>query len=230
MKNNKLSDRQEINVKHYKVKILKRSSNPFKFIVSVVSYAIFVLLLLIGVSLLIYIADIKLRNSKGDFSPPKYNAYVVMTGSMLPKIRVNDVVLTKKVDAKDLNVGDVITFISSDKRFEGITVTHRVLERYYDPNTDTYSFRTKGDANNVPDSALAQDYNILGKVILKIPLLGFLKEFLATRGGWIIVILIPSLIVLSYDIMKLLKAMKRKTIQVKRSNNFHKSKNKIGKM
>ena len=52
--------------------------------------------------------------------------------------------------------------------------------------------------------------NIFGKVILKIPKLGYLQEFLASDGGWIIVILIPCLAVISYDTVKLVKGLKKK--------------------
>ena len=40
--------------------------------------------------------------------------------------------------------------------------------------------------------------------------MGYLQEFLASDGGWIIVILIPCLTVISYDIVKLFKGLKRK--------------------
>ena len=46
-------------VKHYNVKIIKKKENPFKYIVSVLSYALFIFLMLIGGTLLLYIADIK---------------------------------------------------------------------------------------------------------------------------------------------------------------------------
>ena len=129
---------------------------------------------------------------------------------MLPDIQVYDVVVTKKVDAKDLKEGDIITFASSDTRFLNTIITHRIIKKYYDSETKTYTFQTKGDNNNVADSALVQSNNIYGKVILKIPKLGYLQEFLASDGGWIIVILIPCLIVISYDIVKLIKGLKRK--------------------
>ena len=48
----------KIKAKHYKVKIIKKSSNPFKFILSVLSYAVFIWLLLIGITLFIYVANI----------------------------------------------------------------------------------------------------------------------------------------------------------------------------
>lgn len=199
------------NIKHFNVKIVKKKEPLIKIILGVLSYAIFIWLLLIGITLLGYVIDIKIRAAKGDTSPPKYNAYVVLTGSMLPEIQVYDVVITKRVEPKDLNEGDVITFASSDTRFLNTIITHRIIKKN-PPNTKTkeYTFQTKGDNNNVADSALVQSNNIYGKVILKIPKLGYLQEFLATDGGWILVILLPSLAVISYDIVKLIAGLKRK--------------------
>ena len=197
-------------VKHYDVKIEKKKEPLLKFILGVISYAIFIWLLLVGVALLVYVLDIKIRAAKGDYSSPTFNAYVVLTGSMLPEIQVYDVVVTKKVDPSSLEVGDVITFASADSRFLNTIITHRIIKKEYDTKTKSYSFQTQGDNNNVADSALVPQNNIFGKVILKIPKLGYLQEFLASDGGWIIVILIPCLTVVSYDVVKLVKGLKKK--------------------
>ena len=202
-------------VKHYNVKIVRKKENMFKFTVSVLSYALFIWLLLIGGTLLLYIADIKIRASKGDFSAPVFNAYVVLSGSMLPEIKVKDIVVTKKVPAESLEVEDIITFIAPDSRYGGISITHRIKEKYYDESLGTYSYRTQGDNNNVADSALVPNDNILGKVILKIPKLGYLQDLLASKGGLIFVVLIPSLAILSYDIMKMFKKVGTKTKLIK---------------
>ena len=196
--------------RHFNVKIVKKKEPLLKVILGVLSYALFIWLLLVGIVLLIYVLDIRIRASKGDYSAPTYNAYVVLTGSMLPKIQVYDVVVTKKVDASKLEVGDVITFSSADTRFLGTIITHRIIKKNYDAESKSYNFQTKGDNNNVADSALVPQNNIYGKVIIKIPKLGYLQEFLASDGGWIIVILIPCLAVISYDIVKLIKGLKRK--------------------
>lgn len=208
-------------VRHYKVKVVKERIKPLKFITSVISYAIFIWLLLIGLVLLAYVADIKIRAAKGDNSPPEYNAYVVLTGSMVPEIDPMDVVVTKKRNPEELEVEDIITFLSSDSRLSGIVVTHRIKDIYYDSTTGKYSFRTKGDANNTEDFALAEDYNVIGEVIFKIPKLGYVQEILASKGGLIIFIFIPCLAVLSYDIVKLIKrvgkkAKKKQTTVVRR--------------
>ena len=197
-------------VRHYKVKIVKEKIKPLKFISSVISYAIFIWLLLIGIVLLAYVADIKIRAMKGDNTPPKYNAYVVLTGSMVPEIMPMDVVITKKRSPEELEVGDIITFLSSDSRLSNIIVTHRIKNKYYDATTGKYTFQTKGDANNTVDFALAEDYNIIGEVIFKIPKPGYVQEILASKGGLIIFIFIPCLAVLSYDIVKLIKRTSKK--------------------
>lgn len=197
-------------VRHYKVSVIKEKIKPLKFITNVMSYALFIWLLLIGLTLLVYVADIKLRAMKGDYSPPAYNAYVVLTGSMLPEIKPNDVVITKRRAPEELEVGNIITFLSSDSRLSGVIVTHRIKEVLHDPTTGKYTYRTKGDANNTVDFALAESHNIIGEVIFKIPKVGYIQEILATKGGLVIFIFIPCLAVLSYDIVKLIKRMGNK--------------------
>jgi len=202
-------------VKHYTVKIIKEKENPIRYIISVLSYALFVFLLLIGITLILYIADIKIRAAKGDYTAPIFNAYVVLSGSMHPAIKIKDIVITKKVAEEKLDVNDVITFISPDNRFGGISITHRIIEKYYDESIGSYTYRTKGDFNTTADNALVPNENILGKVILKIPKLGYIQEILSSKGGMIILILIPCLSILSYDIMKIFKSIGKKTKLIK---------------
>lgn len=193
--------------KHYKVKVKKGKENPIKFIISVISYAIFILLLLIGATLLIYVVRTKIKEAKGEVVNNEYNAYVVLTGSMIPTININDVVITKYYEPSKLNIEDIITFKSTDTRFYGLIITHRIKNVFVDSATGNYSFETKGDNNPSPDFTLTQGDKVLGKVIFRIPKLGYIQQFLATKKGWIIVILIPCLAILSYDIVKLIKTI-----------------------
>ena len=87
----------------------------------------------------------------------------------------------------------------------------RRKEVYYDSASNKYTYKTKGDNNNAEDLALVEGNRILGKVIVKVPLIGYLQSFLATKGGWIIVVLIPCLSIISYDILKLIKIVNNKT-------------------
>lgn len=201
-------------VKHYRVRFEKKRENPIKFAISVISYAIFIWLMLVGITLLIYVADIKLREAKGDYTPPTFNAYVVLTGSMLPTIQINDIVVTKKVAESKLEVGDIITFVSTNQSINGITITHRIVEKYYSETDNKYYYKTQGDNNNIADDALIPYENIYGKVILKIPKLGYIQELFASKSGLIIVVIIPCLAVLSYDIVKIFKNITKKRTKV----------------
>ena len=202
-------------VKHYKVRIIREKDNILKYIISVISYALFIFLILLGGVLLLYVADVKIRAAKGDYSAPVFNAYVVLSGSMLPNIQIRDVVVTKKIPEEDLQIGDIITFISPDQRFGGISVTHRIIDKIYDEEEGIYKYRTQGDANNVADSVPVPNANILGKVILKIPKLGYVQDILSSKGGLIILVLIPCLVILSYDIMKIFKRLGKKSKLIK---------------
>lgn len=202
--NNMISDYDN----SYRVKIVKQKPSLFRMIVNVFSYTLFILLLILGIILLFYFVDQKVRQARGDTTPSKYNAYVVLTGSMIPTININDVVVTKYIEPKDLEKNDIITFYSE---YYNLNVTHRIIDIYYDDTTNEYMFKTKGDANNSEDFSLLNGTDIYGRVILKIPKLGYVQNFLARDGGWIIVILIPSLAILSYDIMKLFKMAGTKT-------------------
>ena len=55
------------NTKHFDVKVVPKKEPLSKFIIGVISYAFFIWLLLIGVALLVYVLDIKIRASKGDY-------------------------------------------------------------------------------------------------------------------------------------------------------------------
>lgn len=183
-----------------------------KGIMTVLSYSALILLILIAVVFIVYLVDVKVQKSKGGVAKPLFGAYVIISGSMEPNIHVYDVIVAKRADTKDLKKGDVITFYSNDNRFYGVTVTHRIIEVI---DAEKGIFRTQGDANNIADEALTIKENIVGKVIMRIPQLGRIQFFVSSKGGWLLVILIPCLAVISYDIVKIFKLVGNKTVAKK---------------
>lgn len=183
---------------------MKKACKVLHKITSVIMYAIFYSMLVIGAILIIYLVDIKIRAARGITDPPKFNAYVIVSPSMVPNIKVNDAVIVKKTPIEKIKFNDVITFTSGDKRFNGMTVTHRVVGITKN-NAGEVLFRTKGDNNNTADSALVKEDQIHGKVILTIPKLGYIQYFLSQSYGWIIIIVMPCLGIVIYDIMKIFK-------------------------
>lgn len=173
----------------------------------ILSYALFVFLLLIILLLLIYVVDVKVKEKQNKVSSIPYNFYVILTQSMYPTIEAGDMVITYKLD-KGYKIGDVITFNSTRSSSEAVTITHRVVDTVKTNGVKYY--QTKGDNNNAPDTSRVSEKDVIGKVIVKIPKVGFIQEFIATKSGWIAVVVVPCLGLIIYDIIKLAKAMVKK--------------------
>ena len=182
------------------------------YMLSTIMYAIIVILILVGVVLLVYFIDFTIKGRR--LETPLYGAYVIVTGSMEPLIKIQDAVIIKRTDVNSVNVGDVVTYRSTDPAFYGILVTHRVIN-IEDVNGEKI-FITKGDHNETIDRTPVKFNQIQGKVVMRVPKIGYLKYFLIEYYGWIIAILLPSAAIVSYDIVKLFKNVKNK--QEEKSN------------
>ena len=51
----------------------------------------------------------------------------------------------------------------------------------------------------------AASHGVIGKVVLKIPGLGNVQRFVGSKIGWLVVVIIPALVIIIQDIMKLIK-------------------------
>lgn len=195
----------------------------FKYILNLLSWTALIILILLALFLAYYTINNKLYESKGEKFEPFVSLYTIVSGSMEPNINIYDVVVSKKVKSpSEIKVGDVITFVSTSSISKGFTVTHRVIEIV---NTDEgIGYRTQGDNNLSPDTAPALYENVIGKVILRIPQLGRVQEFLSTKGGWLIVIVIPALFIIISDILKIFKltGVKKKIDKINEEDHLNK--------
>ena len=118
---------------------------------------------------------------------------LVQSGSMEPSIMTGDVIIIRQ--DKWYQKGDVVTFNDGNKG----RVTHRIVE------ADKDSFVTKGDANRSSDNNNINFTQILGKVILVLPKLGYLVVFSKSLLGMIIMIIIPGIIITADELFKIKK-------------------------
>ena len=96
----------------------------------------------------------------------RYYAIAIATGSMLPNIKVGDVVIVDQhKHYKDLEIGEVIAY-----KYHGIVVVHRLYDVVV--VKDDYYFYSKGDANENVDNYIIYPDTILGDVKFKIPYVG----------------------------------------------------------
>ena len=193
------------------VNVLKDAKWLLNYMLSIIMYAIIVILLLVGAVLLTYFIDFKIRDSK--LETPLYGAYVIVSGSMEPLIKVRDAVIIKRADIDSIETGDVVTYKSLDPAFYGILVTHRVVN--IEEKNGKKVFITKGDHNETIDRVPVNFEQIQGKVVMRVPKIGYLKYFLVDYYGWIIAVVIPSLGIIFYDIYKLFKNVKNSKAEKK---------------
>ena len=194
---------------------LKKALN---YISKLISTALLIVLIIVGLFLVYYLFSAKMVAKNPAFEP-KINLYTIVSGSMEPNIRVYDVILDYKVSSPaDLKIGDVITFRSTSSISKDLIVTHRIIGTK--EVNGKVEYITKGDFNSSADSDTAKFDHIIGKVILKFPQLGRIQFFLATRMGWFLVVLLPAMCVIIYDVIKLIRliALKKSEEQVKVDN------------
>ena len=123
----------------------------------------------------------------------------VYTGSMEPAIPVGGVVVIKPVNPETLKIGDIICFQLLDPP----SITHRII------NITDQGFITKGDANDGPDLWTVKPENIIGKVEMTIPYVGYLGYFVKTPLGFTTLIIIPASILITLEIRKILAEKKK---------------------
>ncbi len=146
-------------------------------------------------------------------------SFTVLSGSMSPGIPTGSVVYTQKTT--DVRVGDVITF-----ERKGVNVTHRIIDTV-DKNGKSVSslvsalpgaplpgeilYKVKGDANNTADSDLVAKDKIVGKVLFNIPAFGSYASYLKTLPGFLILIVLPTLIFVGFELWNIKKEIVKQT-------------------
>lgn len=139
-----------------------------------------ILLVLIGILVNVNSAP----KGKGFFG---YKGYTVLSNSMQPTFSAGDYVLDKMVDYENIKNGDVISYYPDNHTI----VTHRVKD------VTPKGFIMQGDANNAQDDFTVTKDHYIGKMILVIPMLGRLPEFLMHPFLWLAIAVIVLLLLIS---------------------------------
>lgn len=100
---------------------------------------------------------------------------VVLSGSMEPTLKTNDVIIVRETN--DYAVGDVVVYQSGNT-----LIVHRMIAR------DGETVVTQGDANNVADTPIEVSV-IKGEVIAHVPGLGLAVNALKTPAGILILLI-----------------------------------------
>lgn len=177
----------------------------FKIIFNVVAWIILIIALL--VTILVFSSD----KNNGTANLFGYIPITVQSDSMKPTFKKNDLIVCKEIDdVRSLKKGDVITFwtIIDGKKVKN---THRIV-KVNDVN-NSLNFVTRGDANNSDDDLEVVSGDIIGQwTDIKLSGFGKVMDFLRTRTGFFICILLPIALFFLFELYKLILTI----VEVKR--------------
>ena len=144
--------------------------------------------------------------------------YSVLSGSMEPEYPVGSLIYVKKVDYKELKVGDPITYLLD----EDTVVTHRIIEVLIDEDDpNTIRFFTQGDANGIPDAKSVHYKNIIGTPVFTIPYMGYISNYIQNPPGMYIAISVGAILLMLVFLPDLFTDDKKKPAQEKEEPSHH---------
>ena len=112
----------------------------------------------------LFLIMLELGNSDEVPSFFDYELYNVISESMEPKLKIDDIIIVKRGYDKDkYKVGNIITFSNS----KGELITHRI-EKIITMDLEKV-FITKGDNNSTVDEEYVRYENVIGKVVYTMP-------------------------------------------------------------
>ncbi|PIZ71274.1 MAG: signal peptidase I [Candidatus Portnoybacteria bacterium CG_4_10_14_0_2_um_filter_39_11] len=132
-----------------------------------------------------------------------FKVLTVQSGSMMPAIKTGSIVLVKPTN--NYKIGDIITFgqISKTKT----PTTHRIAEIEVANGQPIYT--TKGDANNAPDQKQVSAKEVIGRVLLDVPFLGYAVAAAKKPWGFMLLIAVPALLVIYEEAHKIWQEIKK---------------------
>lgn len=133
------------------------------------------------------------RNDRSIFG---YKMFTVLSDSMSKTdFDAGDLILSKEVDPSTLQVGDIISYQSTNPENYGEVVTHKIRALTTDAEGNP-GFITYGTTTDTDDENIVTYSFILGKYQMKLTGVGKFFEFLKTTPGYIVCIFLPFLLLI----------------------------------
>jgi signal peptidase len=174
------------------MKVLKKT---LSVILSIVLWLIILLAGLYAFTTLATRDDTAVSNLAG------YTPMIVETDSMSPTFESGDLIFIKTCDPSKLEEGDIITFHTIIDNEYALN-THRIVE--INDADGVRSYVTKGDNNDVSDTHIIADGDIVGKYVGKLSKLGKVMDLLSSSAGFLIILVLPMLLFFIYQVYHLI--------------------------
>lgn len=176
-----------------------RENKLLKFLIKVVRIIVAIFIVLVVALILIQ----RVFNNK--ISLGGYRIFTIITESMVPEYKVNDVIISKEIDASKINVGDDVVYLGKEDTFKDKIITHRVIE--IDDSENIRKFTTQGIANTGVDPEI-DETQIYGVVIRKSVILSTISKLVNNSIGFYFFILVPTVFLIFLEIIDFTKEKK----------------------
>ena len=174
---------------------MKAIKNVITVLLSVVLWAIILLMALFTFTTL------ATRNENSVARLAGFTPLIVQSDSMAPAFYAGDMIVIKECKPSTLKEGDIITFHTIINNEYALN-THRIAEIRV--NGDVRSYVTKGDNNDIADTHVIADGDIVGKYVTRVPGLGKVMNFLSGSVGFLVLIVLPLLLFFIYQVYNLI--------------------------
>lgn len=185
------------------------TNTKVKKVLDIVSKVLAGIVIAVTVAMVIFTVFSTLTFDKNDRPVFGIRFYIVLSDSMSlsennkdDKVHFDagDIVLIKNVkDARALEPGDIIAFISQNDDNRGETVTHKIKSVVKTDDGRVVGYETFGTNTGAVDKALVDPDFVLGTYAGKLPKVGHFFSFLKTTLGYIVCILIPFIILILWQ-------------------------------
>ncbi|MFZ5827753.1 MAG: signal peptidase I [Bacillota bacterium] len=128
---------------------------------------------------------------------------MVLSDSMVPTMRAGDMVVGIPPKPGEIQVGDIVTYRNHMARR---LITHRVIEVTQLGSQPAYI--TQGDANDINDGNPVLARDVVAVYSFRIPYAGYLLGLAQSWVGLVVLIIIPSLVLMSSEIIRLTRLIR----------------------
>lgn len=137
-------------------------------------------------------------------------SFAVLSGSMEPVLSTGDVVVDEPIGPRQVRVGDVVTFADPDHR--GRRITHRV--RSVRITGARARFVTKGDANDSAERWEMDADGRLGRVLYRVPSVGYLVARLGDPRAKLALIVVPAALLALLELVRIWRPREPEAVDV----------------
>lgn len=131
-----------------------------------------------------------------------YRFIRIITDSMAPTFNPGTCIIIRNEGLDDLEIGDIITFISYEDQIYNEYNTHRIYDMQVNEKTGQKEYITKGDRFTAPDNRIVRTKDIVGRFVCKVPFskaINFIILELSNSMVYFVIIMLPLILcLLSY--------------------------------